>query len=153
MDLSESQYRAIIEKFIAELEIKMSNDLDLLQKQVEQNKSFIFDASIKRITTVTKKAQNAKAECLELLQRSVDTKREEVLNEIESESIDKQRQPVGYEQLRRLDMNVYSTVGLKNPGQGCDTINDRDKYIKDIKDAKPNQPIKRTLYMGLGNKH
>ncbi|CAF1497674.1 unnamed protein product, partial [Rotaria sordida] len=46
------------------------------------------------------------------------------------------------------NLEMYSTVGIKKDGEGCDNIPDRNKFIKDINDSKPNHTIKRTIYIG-----
>lgn len=71
-----------------------------------------------------------------MIRKSVEMERKETLKKTGSNSNDKQHQPTGYRQLRRLDMKIYSIVGLKNCKQGCDNIDDRDKCIKDLKNAK-----------------
>ncbi|CAF4498751.1 unnamed protein product [Rotaria sp. Silwood2] len=148
MDQSEEYYRKLIEDFIAKLQIEMSKHLDLLQKQIEAEKQRVFSHTNSNIQDLTVRSENAKRQFLQILQVFAESKRQEVLDEISSISKDKTLQPLGYEQLRRLNVEMYSTVGMKKEVQGCDNVPDRNKHIKDINDAKPNQPIKRTVYIG-----
>ncbi|CAF2523865.1 unnamed protein product [Rotaria sp. Silwood2] len=126
----------------------MSKHLDLLQKQIEAEKQRVFSHTNSNIQDLTVRSENAKRQFLQILQVFAESKRQEVLDEISSISKDKTLQPLGYEQLRRLNVEMYSTVGMKKEVQGCDNVPDRNKHIKDINDAKPNQPIKRTVYIG-----
>ncbi|CAF2954033.1 unnamed protein product, partial [Rotaria sp. Silwood2] len=148
MDQSEDYYRKLIEDFIAKLQIEMSKHLDLLQKQIEAEKQSVFSHANSNIQDLTVRSENAKRQFLQILQVFAESKRQGVLDEMSSTSMDRTLQPLGYEQLRKLNVEMYSTVGMKKEGQGCDNIPDRNKYIKDINDAKPNQPLKRTVYIG-----
>ncbi|CAF4004373.1 unnamed protein product [Rotaria sordida] len=148
MDQSEEHYRKIIEEFIAKLQIEMSIHLDSLQKQMEAEKQSVFSHSNNNIKNLTIRSQTAKKQFLQILQAFTESKREEVLDKISDSSMDKTRQPLSYEQLRKLNLEMYSTVGIKKDGEGCDNIPDRNKFIKDINDSKPNHTIKRTIYIG-----
>lgn len=150
MDLSERYYQTVIEGFLAKLQVQMSKHLDSLQQQLDKNKTSIFSASTQRITNVTNISRNAKQILFERLQLIVDQQRLNLLKKLDAKTKEHKSQTIGYEQLRKLDVSVYSTVGLKQPGQVCDNIPNRDRYGNDIKLAKPNQPIKRTVYLGTG---
>ncbi|CAF3482782.1 unnamed protein product, partial [Rotaria sp. Silwood2] len=41
---------------------------------------------------------------------------------------------------------MYSTVGINPGGPGCDNIPERDKYIKDIENAKQYEVPKKEFY-------
>ncbi|CAF5058371.1 unnamed protein product, partial [Rotaria sp. Silwood1] len=138
----------IIEEFIVKLEIEMSKHLDNLQKEMETEKEIVFISSHDNIKDLSIKTSNAKTEFIRLLECSTKTKRQEILDKISNISMDKKHQPLGYEQLRKVNLENYSTVGIKQDGQGCDNILDRNKYIKDIDNTKSRQPIKRTIYIG-----
>lgn len=57
-------------------------------------------------------------------------------------------QPLGYEQYRTLQLDVYSNVGIKKREQGCDNVSEREKFIQLINNAAPHQPkTKRTVYL------
>ena len=125
----------------------MSKHLDALQQAIEADKESIFLGSKRNIKLVTDKADNARNELHWRLQQAAAKKRKEIMEIIDTISKDKTRQPLGYEQLRKLNVEVYSTVGMKKDGQGCDNIPDREKFITDIDKVKPPQPrIKRTVY-------
>ncbi|CAF3986033.1 unnamed protein product, partial [Rotaria sp. Silwood1] len=137
-----------IEEFIVKLEIEMSKHLDNLQKEMETEKEIVFISSHDNIKDLSIKTSNAKTEFLRLLECSTKAKRQEILDKISNISMDKKRQPLSYEQLRKVNLENYSTVGIKQDGQGCDNILDRNKYIKDIDNTKSRQSIKRTIYIG-----
>ncbi|CAF1520661.1 unnamed protein product [Rotaria sp. Silwood1] len=148
MNQCEKYYRKIIEEFIKKLEIEMSIHLDDLQKQMENEKDIVFATSHNNIKDITIKAQNAKKDFLRIIQSFAEIKRQEIIKKIINISIDKTRQPLGYEQLRTLNLQIYSRVGIKEDEHGCDNISERNKFIKDINHAKSHQPIKRTVYLG-----
>ncbi|CAF0898132.1 unnamed protein product [Rotaria sordida] len=143
MDKSEIYYRKLIEEFISKLEIEMSKHLDDLQKQMENEKEILFISSQDNIKDLSIKVENAKKEFIRKLEFSTREKRQEILDKISNISMDKKRQPLGYEQLRKVNLDIYSTVGQTD----CDNIPDKDKFIKDINNGKTHQPIKRTLYI------
>ncbi|CAF3969378.1 unnamed protein product [Rotaria sp. Silwood1] len=146
MNLCEEYYRKIIEEFVAKLEIEMSKHLDELQKKMEETKEHVFIKSHDKIKLLSIKVENAKKEFLRRLESATKAKRQEILDQITNISIDKTRQPIGYEQLRELNLKMYSTVGVKPDGQGCVNIPERDKYIKDIKNVKQHGTPKKQFY-------
>ncbi|CAF3330577.1 unnamed protein product [Rotaria socialis] len=148
MDKSEGHYRKIIEEFIAKLEVEMSKHLDELQARMEDEKTMVFESSHDSLQLLAVNVQEAKAKLLRTVELSTTSKRQEILRQIVQVSSDTKRQLIGYEQLRKLNMDIYSTVGTKEDVQGCDKITDRNKYKKLINDAKPHQQMKRTLFLG-----
>ncbi|CAF1282264.1 unnamed protein product [Rotaria sordida] len=151
MDHLEGYYRQEIEKFIEKFEQKMSKHLDSLQKQIANEKQRIFSYSHNSIKNLTVKSSAAKKECHKFIENFVELHRQKHLNEISHVGMDKDRQFIGYEQLRKLKLEIYSTAGMKEDEQGCENIPDRKKRIKDIEDEKPNQPLKRTVYIGMND--
>jgi hypothetical protein len=146
----EEQYRRLVEAFIAKLEVEISKRLDQLQNELEDEKASVFGKSYETINSITKKADLARKDMHNRVQVAVEKKRKEIMDKIKEMSKDTLNHPLGYEQLRTLILKVYSTVGMKEDGQGCDNIPapDRKKFIKDIHDAKPYQPaVKRTVYL------
>ncbi|CAF0989162.1 unnamed protein product [Rotaria magnacalcarata] len=151
MNVVEDYYRKLIEQFIAKLEIEMSKQLDSVQKQVETIKEQVVCHSNKCINDLTMKSQTAKQECHQQLQSTTESERQEVLRQISDISVKKGRQPLAFEQLKKVNVEMYSTVGIREDGQDCDNIPDRKTFIRDINDAKLNHPFKRTAY--IGNSH
>ncbi len=143
----EKYYRNLIEQYIQELEIEMTKRLDKLHEQLESFKGTILMTSQNSIEDLTIKIQNAKKEVIDHIHRQALEKIKQILTDAGSISIEKT--PLGYEQLTKINLQIYSTVGTKEDEQGCDNIHDREKFINDIKNAKPHQPrIKRTVYLG-----
>lgn len=151
MDEVEGYYGKVIEEFIAKLEIEMSKHLDSLQKQIETNKESVLSTSTNKIADVTKKSQHAKKECLQLLDNNINVERQKLLGKITEITKDKTNQNLGYEHLRLLDMKIYATVGKRSLGQEDVNMSGKDKFIKDIDEAKSNQPVKKLVYVGTGN--
>jgi vacuolar-type H+-ATPase subunit H len=146
----EGHYRELIEEFIKKLEMEISLHLDELQKGIETDKESIFNESYKKIELITGKADNARIDIHRLLQVAAVMKREELMKMIDARYKDKTSQHLGYEQFRTLNLQVYSTVGSKKDGQGCEVIPvpTRQEFINEINNAKPHQPaIKRTVYL------
>lgn len=150
MKQSESYYQKLIEDFIAKLEIQMSKHLDVLKQQLENNKIIIFNATNQKIQYITNISRQVKTKMFNNIEQTLEIQRTKLLQQIEMTNKET-KQNFGYEQLRSLDMKVYSTISLDNPGEGCDNINDKKKYIDDLKLARPNQPLKRTVYIGTGS--
>jgi len=144
----EEDYRRLIQKFITTLEIEMSKHLDYLQNQIEADKESIFQGVNMHIQLLTDEAERARGDFHQLLQQAAAAKRQEIIDFIETISKDKTSQPLGYEQLKKFNVEIYSTVGMKNDGEGCDNIPDRGKFIRDIDRVKPPLPrLKRTVYI------
>lgn len=144
----EGQYRKLVEEFIQRLELELADCLDDLQKSIKNDQDTVFIQSCNKINIVTKKADKARAQFYRLLQTSVETKREEIMDIIQDLLQDTTSHPLGYEQIRTLKLQIYSTVGIKEEGQGCDVIPDRKKYIDDIDRVKPPHPrITKTTYI------
>jgi vacuolar-type H+-ATPase subunit H len=144
----EEDYRRLIQKFITTLEIEMSKHLDYLQNQIEADKESIFRGVNVNIQHITRDADKARGDFHRLLQQAAAAKRQEIIDLIETISKDKTSQPLGYEQLKKINVEIYSTVGMKNDGQGCDNIPDRGKFIREIDRVKPPPPrITRTVYI------
>ena len=148
MNQYEDYYRKLLEEFISRLEIEMSRHLDELQKQMDTDQDIVFVSSQENIKDVNIKAQNAKKDILQKVHYRANKKRDEILQKIADLTLNKTRQPLGHEQLKTITLQIYSTVGIKPDGQGCDNIPEREKFIKDINTAKPHQSIKRTVYLG-----
>jgi len=144
----EDEYRKLIQKFITTLEKEMSKHLDYLQNGIEADKESIFQAVNINIQHITVEADKARYEFHRLLQQAAAAKRQEIIDFIEATSRDKTSQPLGYEQSRKFNVEIYSTVGMKKDGQGCDNIPDRERFIRDIDRVKPPQPrTRRTVYI------
>jgi hypothetical protein len=142
----EVQYRQAIEDFIKNLEIEISKHLDYLQQEIEADKKLIFQEVDTNIIRITKEADQARINFYQLLQIVVVRKRQEIMQMIHH--IHQDIQPLGYEQLRKVEVDIYSTTGMKTNDNCCVEIRDRAKFIKDIKEAKPHQPaVKRTVYL------
>ncbi|CAF3434903.1 unnamed protein product [Rotaria socialis] len=151
MNVVDDYYRKLIEQFIAKLEIEMSKQLDSVQKQVEARKEQVVSDSNKCIKDLAMKSQTAKQECHQQLQSTTESERQKVLRQISDISTKKGRQPLAFEQLKKFNVEIYSTVGTREDGQDCDNIPDRKKFIRDINEAKLNHRSKRTVY--IGNSH
>jgi hypothetical protein len=122
--------------------------LDYLQNETEAEKESIFQKVNLNVQYITAQADRARDDFHQLLQQATVTKRQEIMDMIDMCSKNKTNQPLGYEQLRKLNVELYSTVGLKKDGQGCDNIPERGKFIKDIDKVKPPQPrTKRIVYI------
>ncbi|CAF0979200.1 unnamed protein product [Rotaria sordida] len=155
MNQTETYYRKQIEDFIDKLQTETAGYIDLLQKQVEAKKQDVFSHSNINLEELTMKSETAKTKLLQRLQASTHKKREEVLHQTINMSNHKTSQSLGYEQLRKVNLELYSTVGIKEDGQGYNNIPNRDKYDKEIKaakkeikDTKANNLPKRTVYVG-----
>jgi len=126
----------------------MSKHLDYLQKEIETDKESICRGVNVNIQHITKEADKARDDFHRLLKEAAATKRQEIIDFIKTSSKEKTSQPLSYEQLRKFNVEIYSTVGMKNDDQGCDNIPDREKFIRDIDRVKPPQPrTKRTVYI------
>ncbi|CAF2167729.1 unnamed protein product [Rotaria magnacalcarata] len=147
MKKSEEHYQKVIEEFITKLEVEMSKHLDELQGRMEDEKATVFESSHNSLQLLAVHVQAAKAKLLRSIEHSTSSKREEILKKIVQISSDTKRQPIGYEQLRKLTMEVYSTVGTIEDGQGSDKITDRNKFKKLIHDNQSPQQTKRTVYL------
>jgi hypothetical protein len=122
--------------------------LEYLQNELEAGKESIFQEVNSNIQYITAQADSARSYFHQLLQQFVVMKRQEIMDRIDISSKNKTDQPLGYEQLRKLNVEVYSTVGLKKDDQGCDNIRERGKFIKDIEKVKPPHPrTRRTVYI------
>jgi hypothetical protein len=144
----EAQYRKFIEEFIKTLEIEMSKHLDYLQKEIEADRQSIFKTVNVNINRITQEADRARSDFHRLLQEAAARKRKEIMEIIEVISADTTAQTLGYEQLRKVQLDIYSTVGTKEADSCCKNIPDREKFIKDINAAKSHQPTtKRTVYL------
>ncbi|CAF4091381.1 unnamed protein product, partial [Rotaria sordida] len=121
--------------YINSSKLKCQKYLDDLQKEI------FFANSHDNIKDLSIKADNVKREFLHRLESAPKAKRPEILDKISNISIDKIRQPLDYEQLRELNLKIYSTVGIKPDDQSCDNIPERDRYINDINNTKPRQLI------------
>jgi hypothetical protein len=126
----------------------MSVHLDELQKQMDTDQEIVFVSSQENIKDINRKAQKAKNDIVHKIHYQANQKRNEFLEKIAALSMNKTRQPLGFEQLRTLKLQIYSTVGIKQDRQGCDNIPERERFIKDIATATPHQSMKRTGYLG-----
>ncbi|CAF3976450.1 unnamed protein product [Rotaria sp. Silwood1] len=124
----------------------MSKHVDDLQKKTEESKEQVSISSQEIIKDLSMKVDSTKRAFLRQLESTTQKKSQEVLNEMTAISIDKTRQPFGYEQLRQLNLKMYSIVGKNPDGQGCDNIPERDKNIIDIEDAKQHEARKKKFY-------
>ncbi|CAF0833941.1 unnamed protein product [Adineta steineri] len=145
----EERCRELIEEFIKNLEVEMSIHLDKLQQEIAADRETVFEGSNKTIGRITEKADRARNKFQGLLQKATAKKREEIMELINVMLKDTTRQSLGYEQLKTVQLQMYSTVGNKKDGQGCDNIDGREKFIEDIDNAKPHLKIKRTVYLGI----
>jgi paraquat-inducible protein B len=144
----EEQYRRLIEEFIKILEIEMSKQLDHLQEEIEADKQSILGGININIKRITEEADKARNEFDKRIQPAIKGKRQEIMQMIDIISQDKTKQTLGYEQIRNVKVDIYSTVGMKTDDNCCEEIVTRKKFIKDIKEAKPHQPaLKRTVYL------
>ena len=128
----------------------MSKHLDELQKGIEADRQAVFLGSKTNIEIVTDKAVKARNDLHRRVQEAAAKKRKEIMETIDNICKDKTNQPLGYEQLRKLDIKVYSTVGTKKKGEGCGLIGAdiRKKFLDDIENDKQSQlQIKRTTYI------
>jgi hypothetical protein len=144
----EIQYRKLIEEFIKNLEIEMAKHLDYLQQEIETDRQSIFIGVNTNIDRITKQADKARSDFHRILQIYVATRRQAIMQIIDHMSQDKTNQPIGYEQLRKLEVDIYSTVGVKSEENCCIQIQDRKKFHKDIEEAKQ---MKRTVYLSTSS--
>lgn len=145
----EQQYQKLLREFIEKLELKLAAHLNRLQQQMEDERQKIFDRTNDHITQTTKRADQAKSNVLRQLQTHADRQRTIEMQNIRKHCSDRTNQTIGYEQLRTLNFKVYSTVGLKKDGHGCENIPERTQFIRNIQQAKAHQPSppKRTVYL------
>lgn len=147
----EDEYRKLIEKFIKQLEKEIAKHLDYLQNDIEAKKQSIFQGANSNIQHITGEADRARDRFHQLLQQAAAVKRQEIIDLVETSSKDKTMQPLGYEQFRTIDVEMYSTVGTKKKGQCCEKIDEtkRANFLNDIEKDKQSEPhIKRTIYIG-----
>lgn len=145
----EKQYQKLLRDFIEKLETKLAGHLNRLQQQMEDEKQKIFKKTNDHITQTTKKADQAKHNILRQLQMYAEQQRTIEMDNVRKFCSDKTNQTIGYEQLRTLNLKVYSTVGSKQDGQFCQNINNRNEFVQTIRNAKAHQPPppKRTVYL------
>lgn len=140
-------YRKIIEEFIKQLEIEMSMYLDRLQQHLQEDRDRVFRESTKNVRMISEKADKARQDFYFRLQKEIITYRQQILELIDL-SIKSSGTTLGYEQMKKIDLSIYSTVGHKEGEFACDQIPQRDKFVKDIDQAKKHQPMmKRTVFL------
>ncbi|CAF2143132.1 unnamed protein product [Rotaria magnacalcarata] len=150
IDQSEGRFQQIIEDFITELEVEMSKYLDELQRHMEKNKDKVLVSSHNSIAYLEAKVQKAKTKLFQVLETASASKRKEIFDEASKYLSERTSQLLGFEQYRKFNMEMYSTVGTKEEEQGCENITERKKFRKLIRDNKSHGQMKRTVYVDSG---
>ncbi|CAM4788896.1 unnamed protein product [Rotaria magnacalcarata] len=150
IDQSEGRFQQIIEDFITELEVEMSKYLDELQRHMEKNKDKVLVSSHNSIAYLEAKVQKAKTKLFQVIETASASKRKEIFDEASKYLSERTSQLLGFEQYRKFNMEMYSTVGTKEEEQGCENITERKKFRKLIRDNKSHGQMKRTVYVDSG---
>ncbi|CAF1502438.1 unnamed protein product [Rotaria magnacalcarata] len=150
IDQSEGRFQQIIEDFITELEVEMSKYLDELQRHMEKNKDKVLVSSHNSIAYLEAKVQKAKTKLFQVIETASASKRKEIFDETSKYLSERTSQLLGFEQYRKFNMEMYSTVGTKEDEQGCENITERKKFRKLIRDNKSHGQMKRTVYVDSG---
>lgn len=141
-------YRKIIEEFIRQIEVEMSIYLDRLQQFLQEDRDRIFRESTKNIQMISTKADKARQTFHSRLQKEILDRRQRIHQKIDEVMKSLDKQSVGYEQMNKINLSIYSTVGHKERELICDKIPERDKFAKDIDGIRNHQPmIKRTVFL------
>ena len=143
----DNYYRKMIEDFIKQLEIEMSMYLDRLQQHLQEDRDRVFRESTKNVRIISEKADKARQDFYFRLQKEIILHRQRIIQSID-QLMKSSETTLGYEQMKKIDLSIYSTVGHKEGELICDQIPQRDKFIKDIDQAKKHQPMmKRTVFL------
>ncbi|CAF1447276.1 unnamed protein product [Adineta steineri] len=144
---NEREHQRFLEEYIVQLEKALVEHLDHLHKAIEHDQEKIIGKSRDFIQGCTLDALTARQTILNDAFSGANTMITEILTHHKTKFWDIKKQPVGREELRTIDLRIYSTVGENQDGLVCDKISDRNKFIKTIRDTKsPNEP-KRTVYL------
>lgn len=141
----EEEYKKNIEEFITQLEKEMSKHLEALQRQVENQKQSVMTISSTYIQKLEIIVKDAKTDLTKNIQSRTTSKHQEILKNYQIPEI--AHEPIGYEQLRKLTLEIYATTGTKGENQGGDNIPNRKQYLNEIQQAKKLPHPKRTVYI------
>ncbi|CAF3802279.1 unnamed protein product [Adineta steineri] len=144
---NEKEHQRLIEEYVVQLEKALVTHLDHLQKAVEVDQRSIISQSQQYVGDCALDALRARQNILNNAFFSANKMITDILSQHDVEFWDIKKQPVGREELRTIDLRIYSTVGENQHGLVCDKISDRNKFIKTINDTKSQNIPKRTVYL------
>ncbi|CAF1499503.1 unnamed protein product [Adineta steineri] len=144
---NEKEHQRLLEEYIVQLEKALVEHLDHLHKAIEHDQEKIIARSRQFIEDCAFDALAARQTILNKAFSSANTMITEILTHHKKRFWVMKKQTVGREELRTIDLRIYSTVGENQDGLVCDKISDRNKFIKTINDTKSENIPKRTVYL------
>lgn len=138
----EDDYQRLIEEFVKKIKLKIVEHLDLVQDELKQNETFVFQTAEKMIKEIHEKTHQAKSEMQNRLQQVVRAEVERHLSEIHERFQTEENRSVRLEKYKTLDFRFYAT-------NGNGILEDPTDLREDLKTVQSRSQIKRTVYVNL----
>jgi hypothetical protein len=146
-DQYEQQYQRLLEEFIKKLEIQITKNLDALQDQLHFSRDTVLQTSDTSLQALLLRSEQARTAIQSTLQSYTKLEIQAFLQRRQQLRIDRTHATLGFEQLRTLDLKVYSTVGKIDENEGCTNIPERQTFRQQIQQTKQSQKLKRVVYL------